>query len=331
MSKSFLITTHTEGKNSLEKSAITLGLLKSLKHYFPDCFIVLVSQSNLELDIQRYADYVVIDKLSPDVPHGAGEVALINAGLDVLEQFGRKDCFKMCYDFIIDDTNYLSFDRWKSHGKNFVSCWWRNNVLGIGSWVWYATVEIQRKMFSFKGLDRFLEKKILDTITEQELMEQCCIYDNEELMLNNTWKTHGDIVHDGGNRLKHNYGTVACAVVSNNRETSLLPLVLHSIVNQTKLPDRLVLFDNNAEKVDLRTIPIYNNIFAQCEQKGIAWSVVFGNNLELVKQFGTNWCWQVNENTSISNTELESLYKETIMKFGINDVKNNSLLFRLDK
>lgn len=331
MSKNFLITAHTQGSNSFIRQTIAEGLLKSLRYFFPDCFIVLASQSDVTFETQQYADVVVIDKVSTNVPYGAGEVALVHAGLEVLERFGRTDCFKLVYDFAIDETNYMSFDNWQSHGKDFVSCWWRSNGLGIGTWVWYGTVDILKKIYSFDYLDMLVEHKILSTVTEQGLINHCFIYENEHEMLNNTWVTHGDLVNAGGAYLKHNYGTVACAVVSNSRENSLLPLVLHSVVNQSRSPEWLILFDNNAEKVDLRTIPVYNNIFSQCEQRGIIWSVVFGNDLEFVKHLGVNWCWQVDENASISNTELEMLYKTTITNFGITDIKNNSRLFRIDK
>jgi hypothetical protein len=331
MSKSFLITSHTEGAHPVEQRTILNGLVKSLKHYFPDCFIVLASQSNVEFETQNFADYVVVDKLTSNVPHGAGEVALINTGLDVLEQFGRHDCFKLCYDFIIDDTNYQSFDQWQSHGKEFVSCWWHNNVLGIGSWAWYATVEMQRKLFSFKDLDRFLEKKILDTITDQNLMDRCFIYETANQLLNNTWSTHGDVVHSGGNVLKHNYGKIASIVVSNERDNLSLPIVLHMIINQTKLPDRLIIFDNNTIKVDLRTIPVYNNIFTQCQQKGIAWNVVFGNQLDIAPVEDCTWSWTVDENNIPTHTELENLYRYTILNSSANYIEYNSVLRKLDK
>jgi hypothetical protein len=329
MSKSFLITSHTGGNYAQEKRAIVNGLLRSLKRYFPDCFIVLASQSDVEFETQQFADYVIVDKLSSNIPHGAGEVAIVGAALTVLERFGRPDCFKLCYDFIIDDTNYTSFDQWKSHGKDFVSCWWGNIVPGIGTWAWYATVEMQRKLFSFNRLDGFLEKKILDTITEQGLMDQCYIYETEQQFLNNTWITHGDIVHNSGNVLKHNYGTIGCIVITNARENSALPIVLHSIINQSKSPNRLLIFDNNENKVDLRTIPLYNKIFVQCEEKGIIWGVVFGDNLDIVSTVGCTWCWQVDENIVPSYNELETLYRHTITNYGTDYVKNNSTLRKL--
>ena len=45
---------------------------------------------------------------------------------------------------------------------------------------------------------------------------------------------------------------ILCSVATRGRYHTTLPLVLEAIMNQTKLPDKLVIFDDNDEPQDMR-------------------------------------------------------------------------------
>jgi len=69
---------------------------------------------------------------------------------------------------------------------------------------------------------------------------------------------------------------ITCTVSTRGRYFDFLPLALMSIVNQTELPKKLIIFDDNDITIDLRENPVYKNIFLLLSQKGVSWEVVFG-------------------------------------------------------
>jgi hypothetical protein len=329
--KNFIITSYTEGRNSLIKKTLLHELVASIKRYWPDSYVIIASQSEVTYETQKLADYIIINRKFIDVPHGAGEVDSLRDAIGVLEKLGKTDCFKLCYDFIINDQNCHVFDEWKSHGKPFVSCWWRNTCLGIGSWIWYSTVDMQKKILDFPVLDQFLEKKILDTLESKNLMSECFIYNEGNDMLANTWASCGDQIVSGGASLIRDYGNIVAVVQTSSRDTSMLPLVLNSITSQTQLPNFLLIVDSNEVMVDMRTLPVYNSIFQKCEQLSIPWGVVFSNTVEGTIPSGYTWCWLVDEDSIPAYNDLEAMYRETILDATITSIEkhNQSKLYKL--
>ncbi len=331
MTKNFIITSHTSGNNSVIKKAYLFGLVKSIKHYWPDSFVIVASQSDVEIDVHEFADYVLIDKSTVNVPHGAGELQLVKMSLNILEHLGKAENYKMTYDFVINDDNYHVFDEWQSHGKEFVSCWWKNSCLGIGSWLWYGTVSIQKDILDFPVLDHYLEKKILDSVESKGLMTKCHLYNGPDEMLAHTWDTCGDQIISGGADLKRDYGKVIAVVQTKSRDESILSLVLHSITNQTMLPAFLLIVDSNSSMVDMRDIPVYNKILTNCELRNIHWGVVFSDTVKSVMPNDFMWCWLVDENVIPDYNELEDLYKATVLDATVTSVKipKKSKLYKL--
>lgn len=321
MTKNFIITSHTAGNNSLIKRAFLINLVKSIKTYWPDSFIIVGSQSEVEADVHTYADYVLVDKHTVNEPHGAGELQLVKLCLGILEHLGKADSYKMTYDFVINDQNCHVFDEWRSHGKEFVSCWWENTCVGIGSWLWYGSVAMQRRILDFDTLEYFLEKKILDSVESKGLLEACYLYDTPDQMLAGTWGTCGDQIISGGASLKRDYGKVIAVVQTKSRNSSSLPLVLQAIATQSEPPASLLIVDSNIEIVDMRNIPMYNSIFKKCESRNIHWGVVFNNAIGPVIPKDFMWCWLVDENTIPDYNELEALYKTTVVDSAITSVK----------
>ena len=63
-------------------------------------------------------------------------------------------------------------------------------------------------------------------------------------------------------------------------------------MNQTRKPDKLVIFDDNDEHIDLRQDPMYAKYFFMLERKGIAWEWLWAgkkgqhHNHQLANQLG---------------------------------------------
>jgi GT2 family glycosyltransferase len=70
--------------------------------------------------------------------------------------------------------------------------------------------------------------------------------------------------------------TVTATISTKNRYFSTLPLAINSIIQQTVVPDKFILFDDGEHK-DLRNISPYNHLFSLLSVRGIEWKVVFGS------------------------------------------------------
>ena len=54
---------------------------------------------------------------------------------------------------------------------------------------------------------------------------------------------------------------VLCSVSTRGRTHTTLPMALQAIINQTQKPDKLVIFDDNDDPQDLRSDPLYQQLF----------------------------------------------------------------------
>ena len=54
---------------------------------------------------------------------------------------------------------------------------------------------------------------------------------------------------------------ILCSIATKGRYFTTLPIVIESIINQTKKPDKLVIFDDNDEPQDLRNHFLYQHFF----------------------------------------------------------------------
>ena len=69
--------------------------------------------------------------------------------------------------------------------------------------------------------------------------------------------------------------SVLCSIGTRGRYDTTLPLALAAIINQTKKPDKVVIFDDNDEPRDVREELIYKNLFQMMDLKDIQWEWVF--------------------------------------------------------
>ena len=110
---------------------------------------------------------------------------------------------------------------------------------------------------------------------------------------------------------------ILCSISTRGRYFTTLPTVLFAVINQSKLPDHLVLFDDNDTRVDLREHEIYQHIFKLLDLKGITWEVVFGQckgqhyNHQIANTMGYKWVWRIDDDVVPEPNVLKELYAHT--------------------
>jgi len=60
---------------------------------------------------------------------------------------------------------------------------------------------------------------------------------------------------------------ILCSVATRGRYFTTLPLVLNAIINQTRLPDKLIIFDDNDDPQDMRKEMLYTMRLLICGRK----------------------------------------------------------------
>lgn len=106
---------------------------------------------------------------------------------------------------------------------------------------------------------------------------------------------------------------VLCSISTKNRYDTFLPLAIQSVINQTQLPDKLVIFDDNDSPKDIREDAKYKYLLSVLDKKQIAWEVIFGakkgqhHNHQIANTFGYDWVWRVDDDNSPEQDVLENL------------------------
>ena len=115
---------------------------------------------------------------------------------------------------------------------------------------------------------------------------------------------------------------VLCSVATRGRYHTTLPLVLNAIINQTMLPDKLVIFDDNDEPQDMRKEMIYQYFFQMLDIKKIAWEWQFAEKKgqhhihQRANTMGFDWVWRVDDDAIPEPNVLEELYFSTANNVG---------------
>lgn len=106
---------------------------------------------------------------------------------------------------------------------------------------------------------------------------------------------------------------ILCSIATRGRYHTTLPGVLQAVINQTRLPDKLVIFDDNDEPKDMRQEFIYQNFFRMLDIKGVAWEWLFANKKgqhhihQAANMMGYDWVWRVDDDAIPESNVLESL------------------------
>jgi hypothetical protein len=106
---------------------------------------------------------------------------------------------------------------------------------------------------------------------------------------------------------------ILCSISTRGRYDSTLPLAIQSVLMQKLKPDKLVLFDDNDEPVDLRNNQTYLYLFQMLDLNGIEWEVIFGEkkgqhfNHQKANEMGYTWVWRLDDDTVAEPDVLEKL------------------------
>jgi hypothetical protein len=106
---------------------------------------------------------------------------------------------------------------------------------------------------------------------------------------------------------------ILCSVATRGRYDTTLPMVLQAIANQTKLPDKLIIFDDNDEPQDLRNNFIYANLFQMFDTKGLPWEVIYAPKKgqhhihQIANQMDFDWVWRVDDDCIPEPNVLQTL------------------------
>lgn len=94
---------------------------------------------------------------------------------------------------------------------------------------------------------------------------------------------------------------ILCSVATRGRYFTTLPLVLMAIANQTRLPNKLIIFDDNDEPKDMRNEFLYQHIFNIFKEKGLDWEWQFAEKKgqhyihQRANSLGYEWVWRCDD------------------------------------
>lgn len=106
---------------------------------------------------------------------------------------------------------------------------------------------------------------------------------------------------------------ILCSISTRGRYHSTLPLALYAILNQTRKPDKIVIFDDNDEPQDMRNELIYMHLFRILDEKQIPWDWLFAgkkgqhHNHQMANRMGYDWVWRVDDDAIPEPNVLENL------------------------
>ena len=111
------------------------------------------------------------------------------------------------------------------------------------------------------------------------------------------------------------------------RYFSTLPLAIQSIISQTQLPEKIIIYDDTEKKIDLRTVPLYQYLFSNMKNLGIDFEVLFGNLTGQVRghqialeRSKTDLIFRMDDDEIIPHNLLETFYND--MREGEHGIKN---------
>lgn len=123
-------------------------------------------------------------------------------------------------------------------------------------------------------------------------------------------------------------GVMAYIPTKGRTDTTLATAIL-SIIEQTVKPKKLLIIDDNEERIDLRQHPVIGNLLEIALEEGIEWEVLFGRQKgpqyshqmanEKAEKEGFEWCWRMDDDQIARNYALKILLK-TAKKYGVGAV-----------
>ena len=115
----------------------------------------------------------------------------------------------------------------------------------------------------------------------------------------------------------YNSKKILCSISTKGRYHTFLPLAIQSVINQTKKPNLLVIYDDNDELEDVRKYPVYQQLFKLLDIKGIKWEWQFAGKKgqhynhqmanERAAREGYDFVWRVDDDNAPEPHVLEKL------------------------
>lgn len=108
--------------------------------------------------------------------------------------------------------------------------------------------------------------------------------------------------------------SILCSITTFNRYYTTLPVVMSAVINQTLLPDKIIVYDDNEKPVDLRENELYRNLFQMMELKGIQFEWVFAlkkgqhHSHQMANTKGYKWVWRVDDDLVPESNVLDRLF-----------------------
>lgn len=110
---------------------------------------------------------------------------------------------------------------------------------------------------------------------------------------------------------------VLCSISTRGRYDTTLPLAIQSVITQTVPPQKLVIFDDNDDPIDMRTIQTYRYLFMMLELKNIKWQWIYAERKgqhfnhdkaqKMALSEGYDWVWRLDDDTVAECDVLQRL------------------------
>ena len=106
---------------------------------------------------------------------------------------------------------------------------------------------------------------------------------------------------------------VLCSISTRGRYFTTLPLAISSVINQTRAPDKVIIFDDNDETQDMRQNPVYSSLYQMMDLKGIQWEWLYAQkkgqhyNHQMANTGGYDWVWRVDDDNIPEPNVLKTL------------------------
>lgn len=94
---------------------------------------------------------------------------------------------------------------------------------------------------------------------------------------------------------------VLCSIATRGRYFTTLPLTLQAVINQWVKPDKVVIFDDNDEPLDVRNSLIYSYFFKMMDEMNIEWEWIFAAKKgqhyshQVANHMGYKYVWRVDD------------------------------------
>jgi GT2 family glycosyltransferase len=109
---------------------------------------------------------------------------------------------------------------------------------------------------------------------------------------------------------------ILCSISTKGRYDTTLPMAIAAVINQTLKPNKIIIFDDNDEPIDVRETQHYLYLLQMMEATGIKWEWQFAlkkgqhYNHQRANTMGYKWVWRVDDDCIPEYNVLETLYKK---------------------